>query len=696
MTARSGAAQQRRARRTKCVGQRRPISAGRWIGYLSKMRKSLLLWPLAFTSLFGCGGDPEETTPTTTTGSTTSTAEIPDEGVPDECDPLVPTACVLPFPSSRYLTDDAATPTGKHVHFPEGALPSPGGGKVVIPPDGFAVLDGFSPGLAPFTHLPGATVKGLASPLDIERSLEPDSPTVIIDAETGERVPHFAELDTSVDEGKEDRRAFYVRPVVRLKDATRYIVAIRNVVSEGGQPLEPSLAFAALKNGTVYNHPSIDARRPLYEDIFKRLNDAGVEKDTLQIAWDFTTASKECHTKWAVAMRDDALAIAGDMGPDYVVDQVIDAPEAGIARRIEGHMTVPLYLDAPDAGARMVLGADGMPQQNGTADYPFSVMIPEVCTTGMPCPLVQYGHGLLGGRDEIDAGNLKTFIQTHGYVMFATDWLGMSNDDNTTIANIVAEGDMSKFATTTERSLQGFVNAILAMRMMGGGFATDPSVMFNGTSAIDPSQKYYYGNSQGGILGGALMALHVDVTRGVLGVPGQSYNLLLHRSEDFDPFFVILKIAYKDPIEQNIALGLVQMMWDRGEPTGYTAYLSGADRLPNTPDHQVLIHVAIGDHQVTTLGAHVMARAAGAKSKSPAMRPIFGVEEVALPHEGSTIVEFDFKQPPEPITNVPPSEGEDTHGWVRRLPDAQSQMNTFLRTGQVVEVCPEKCQYDKP
>jgi hypothetical protein len=660
------------------------------------MRYPRLLWPLAAALLAGCSGETSDTTGNTTTETGTGTVvDPPDEGVPDECDPLVPTECVLPFPSNRYLTDDAATPTGKHVLFPEGALPEPNGGAL-MPPDGFAVLDGFSPGLAPFTLLPGATVTGLPDPTSIAKSLEPECPTVIIDAETGERVPHIAELDMTVAEGYEDRRVLFVRPVVRLADATRYIVAIRHVVGEDGKDIEPSLAFQALRDGTPYKHPSIDARRALYDDIFAKLGAAGVEKGSLQIAWDFTTASKENHTATAVYMRDDALVVAGDMGPPFTVDSMVDAPEAGIARTIEGHMTVPLYLDKLDTGARLNLGADGLPAQNGTAEVPFSIMIPEICAQGTPCPLLQYGHGLLGGRDEIEAGNLKTFTQTHGYVMFATDWIGMSDDDNNTLANIIAVGDISQFATTPERSMQGFVNAILAMRMMGGGFVADPSVTFNGVSAIDPTQKYYYGNSQGGILGGVLMALHVDVTRGILGVPGQPYNTLLHRSSDFTPFFTILKIAFKDPVAQNIALGLVQMLWDRAEPTGYTAYLKGDDKLPNTPDHEVLLHVAIGDHQVSPLGAHIMARTVGAKSMSPAFRPIFGVEEAAMPYTGTAIVEFDFKQPPEPIFNVPPSMGEDTHGWVRRLPEAQQQMDTFLRTGQVVEVCPGLCQFDKP
>lgn len=659
------------------------------------MRLSPILLPLTLALVAACSDEPG-TNPisgtTTTTDSTTTSSTTPSETVKDACDPLVPTACVLPFPSSRYLADDAKTVTGKHVFFAPDTLPKMQNFKP-MPGDGFAQIDGFSPGLAPFTHMPGATITGLPDPDHIADSLADDCPTVLLDTKTGLRVPHFAELDAN---GTDDeRRVLYVRPVVRLHDATRYIVAIRHIKDASGADLPASAAFAAFRDGTAYDHPSIEPRRALYDDIFEKLGAAGIDKADLQIAWDYTTASKENLTGPAVKMRDDALATVGSAGPDFAIDMAIDAPEAGIARRIEGHMTVPLYLKTaePDPDGRLVLGDDGLPKQNGTADYPFTVLIPDACTTGEPCPLVQYGHGLLGGRGEVGSGAVTSFITKYKYVAFATDWIGMAGDDSSTLANIVAAGDISKFAVTPERTMQGFVNAILAMRMMSGGFATDPVATFAAGPAIDPSQRFYYGNSQGGIFGAALMTLHVDVTRGVLGVPGMPYNLLLHRSQDFGTFFFILKATFPDPVDQNIVLGLVQTLWDRGEPNGYAPYMRGDDRLPNTPDKDVLIHVAIGDHQVSPLGAHVMARAVGARSMKPAVRPIYGVEEAEMPYEGSAIVEFDFGLPPEPITNTPMLEGEDPHGKVRKLDEAQAQMDTFLRTGKVIATCDGPCVF---
>jgi hypothetical protein len=353
-------------------------------------------------------------------------------------------------------------------------------------------------------------------------------------------------------------------------------------------------------------------------------------------------------------------------------------------------MTVPLYLDKPSSGAILNVGPDGLPVQNGTATYPFLVHIPYSATTGTPGALLQYGHGLLGGRDEIEAGNVQEMANEKNFVVFATDWIGMASDDVSGIIGVISGGNIGDFKRTPDRLHQSFVNGLLAMRMMSGAFAQDDAVKFNGVSAIDPAQRYYDGNSQGGIFGACYMAITTDVTRGVLGVPGQPYGLLLNRSKDFDPFFSIMRATFPNALDQQIVLGLIQMVWDRAEPGGYSHHIT-QDMLPGTPAHDVLLHVAMGDHQVNTLAAHIMARTVGAKNIAPVNRTIFGIEEVMAPHTGSAMVEWFFGNAPDPITNIPPSDGEDPHGKVRKLASAKSQKDVFLRTGVVQNFCTGPC-----
>lgn len=608
-----------------------------------------------------------------------------------DCDPLVPTQCGYPFPSNVWLDDDASTVTGKRVAFGKTSLPF-ASGNAHVDPSWWADSDGFSPGQPALVHLPGATTAGLPTQDTIELSLGDASPTVIIDAETGERIPHFSELDMSLPGEDDEERALIVRPVVRLKDATRYIVAIRKVVNASGKSIAPSPAFQALRDGTASCDPSVEARKSLYADIFGRLEKAKIPRADLQIAWDFTTASKENNTRVLVAMRDDALSKVGALGPEYTItssEEFTEAQNPRIWRRFLVSMKVPLYLDKPGPGGRLVLGEDGLPKQNGWADYEIIVHVPHAAKLGQKLGLIQNGHGLLGGKGEGSDGYLAEFANRHGYVAFSVDLIGMAGEDVSTITDAIVS-DAGKFRISVDRQQQGIVNSLLAMRLMSGRFVDEPLVQYNGASVIDPTLRFYRGDSQGGIFGTTYMSVSTDVTRGLVSVPGMPYSMLLDRSADFGPFFLFLKGAYGTGRNIQMVEGLLQMLWDRSEPNGYAPYIR-ENMLPGTPAHDLLIHVAIGDHQVTPLGAHIIARTVKAKNLSPVNRSVFGLEEAPAPLEGAAMVEYDFGLPPSPTTNTPPKDGDDPHGAVRSLDASYSQANEFFRTGVIKAYCDGSC-----
>ncbi|MFV8754933.1 hypothetical protein ACNOYE_30665 [Nannocystaceae bacterium ST9] len=604
-----------------------------------------------------------------------------------DCDPLVPEYCAFPFPNNVFSEADPSTPTGRRLALSAELLPKTDYSPM---PDPWNEADGFSPAATMMAFLPGATVEGLPTPITIEASLEPDSPTIVFDAETGERVAHFAELDMSHDDP--DRRAFMIKPVVGLEPDRRYIVAIRGVVDGSGTAIAASEAFAALRDDLASDEPSVEARRPLYADIFARLEDAGVARADLQLAWDFTTASTVDTTGRLIHMRDEGLALLGEGpgdGPDYEITSVEMDPAPGVAMRLEILMTVPLYLDDPGPGGNMLFGPDGLPEPSGTAQYPVLVHIPS-SAVDEPAKPVAYGHGLLGSRYEINAEHLLNFCAEGNTVVFATDWIGMSEDDTTNIATLLAAGRIDDFSTVTDRLQQGLFNAMAAMRLIRGPLVDDPLLQGPNGSMIDPSEGWYFGGSQGGIFGATYMAITTDVERGVLAVPGQPYNLLLNRSVDFVDFFTLLKGSYPDGIDLRFLLELTQLLWDRVEPSGFSRHIID-DPLPGTPPHEVLTLVSIGDHQVTTLGAHVMAREIGIPQIKPVNRGLWGIDEVDQPYQGSAMIEYDWGLPPEPIQNVPMTEGDDPHGALAGSAEAAMTVEQFLRTGVVETFCDGVC-----
>jgi hypothetical protein len=186
------------------------------------------------------------------------------------------------------------------------------------------------------------------------------------------------------------------------------------------------------------------------------------------------------------------------------------------------------------------------------------------------------------------------------------------------------------------------------------------------------------------------MALSQDVTRGLLGEPGAPYNILLDRSADFNGFFLIVQGIYPNPLDIQLGLGLIQSLWDRAEPDGYLPYITD-DPLPNTPKHNVLLHVAIGDQQVTPLGAHFIARTLGAQQLKPVNREIYGIPDAESGFSGNGMCEWDFGLPASqtPVTNTPPLASlPDPHDALRKQGDAQDMADVFFRTGTVVQTCP--------
>lgn len=649
----------------------------------------------------------------------------PEGGVPllgADCDPMVPTFCGLPFPSNVYLDDDPGgrNPSGKSVRFGSTSLPKPVGSEEHCSPELLFDHDGFSPSQAPMTHLLRAKCAECATPHSIEHSLDDDSPTVLLDAETGERVPHWVDIDANVaDNDDTDRRLFMLRPAVRLKYGTRYIVAIRNVEDLDDERIPPTPVFRALRDGRSLDAGSpaerwtVYARRKLYADIFAKLQAAGVKRSELQVAWDYTTASRENITGAAVSMRDKALEAVGDDGPTFVVKQVTDFPDAtqspNILRRIEVVMRVPLFLTAatstPKKGGaldRLNLNEGGELVQNGTMEHEVLILVPRSVLGGKKHGLLQNGHGLFGDKVEGANGFLAQTANEHHYVAFSTNFFGFDGDS----VALAAEGFLGRcevLKSFPERQVQGMINQLLAMRMMRGRVAKIGIKDAAGKVVLEPdwldaNLRAYRGDSQGGIMGATYMALSTDVTRGLLGEPGMPYNLMLPRSVDFLKYALLLNAGFGfDPVANQLVLGLVQMSWDRCEPAGFAGHVEH-DLLPGTPAHSVILHVARGDHQVSNYGAHMMARAIGAAQlqsndpEQPVWEHYFGIQEAAAPvNDRSVMVEYDFGLAPNPDVNRANTDGCDPHDRVRLLAPSFTQQDEFFRTGRIAWHCKGAC-----
>lgn len=605
-----------------------------------------------------------------------------------DCDPLVPEYCGFPFPSNVYTIEDPTTPTGRRVRFGEEMLR----GNDSTPWD---YSDGFSAGTPIMTQLNGATGKELGGQLDIEQSLGADSPTMLLDAETGELVPHFAEIDAQARTAEE--RATMIRPAVRLRDNARYIVAFRNLTNEDDEVIEASAEFAALRDGSASDDESIEARRDLYEDIFAKIEAKGWSRDEIQIAWDFNTASDENNTGWLLHMRDTAFElIEQDGGFKYTIETLeLDTDEGAIdptniAFRIFGTFRVPLFMSSEEPGSVLLLDDDDTPMVNSETpwtDVPFEVLIPQSAKDS-PAPIIEYGHGLFGEKEQIQSSHFRSFMNEYNYIFVGTDLQGMSDPDVDAVIAALGSGKFSEIQTMWDRLHQGFLNHLVLLRMMKTAFSQDPMV----GQYVKGDEAYYHGISQGGIMGSVILAATNDVDRGALGVMGMPYSLLVFRSVDFDQFLTLIRLFYPDRRTNQLLLGMGQMPWDRVEPMGWAHHVT-ENAIGGVNTKEVLMRAAIADHQVTTVGAHILARTMKAPLLDSGLQDagirydIWGLDKVESTDSGSFYIELDFGLPGEPACNVPMPLCNDPHERPRRLQSSRIQLDEFLRNGTGTNHC---------
>mgnify|MGYP001233308639 CR=1 FL=1 len=636
-------------------------------------------------------------------GSSGSAPKTPEElGIDltnaDRCDVLVPQRCLLPLPNDFYTVADDAAPTGRRVEFVAESLPANNKG-VHVDPAAWRFNDGFSPGSAVLAFFPGVDLaaSGTARIDDIGRSLDDDSPTVVINLLTGERVPHWAELDQNAPEGE---RTLILRAAVNYQDGNRYAVVFRSLVDASGAAIAPSPAFRAYRDGERTTDAAFEARRAHFDEIFDGLAIRGIARDDLQLAFDFTVASTENLTGRMLRMRDDAFGRLLDAAPSFTVDDVEENVRPEIARRITGTYRVPSYLTGDGGpGSALALGPNGLPVwQVKDLVAPFQCTIPpSAFASDAPARGVVYGHGLLGDYGEVNSSIVREMAERHVIVNCATNEIGMAEEDVGNAVRIL--DDLSFFHTLADRLQQGLLNELFLGRLMvhADGFAAHPAFRRDdGSPLLDRSQLSYDGNSQGAILGGALLAIGQDFTRGVLGEAGMNYSFLLQRSVDFDDYKLIYAPAYPDPYDQLVGIQIIQMLWDRGETNGYASHVT-RDPLPGTPVKKVLLLGAVGDHQVSEYALQVQARTMGANGHVPYAAPDrttnedkgWGIAPIpSYPWDGSAYFLFDTGAVLSPLGNVPPREGHDPHDDTPRIPAAQDLKSAFLRPdGVVLDVC---------
>lgn len=587
--------------------------------------------------------------------------------------------CIYPWPSNYYTEADAESPTGLRIALSAGLLPTNVDGAA-FPIELVNGQQGFTPNAQiRFALAAGVDVAALPPIDDIGRSLADDAPIVLVRASDGTRWPYFAEADANDQEG--DPRTIFVRPMRRLDGGERYIVAVRGLRDPSGVELPPSPLFRALRDELSTDLPALEAERARYDEIFATLAAAGAPRGELQLAWDFTTNPDEAIARdfAAIAPQVEARASKGDLG--YTITSIQENPGEAVPLVIEGTFTVPSCL-AGDAGpgAVFVRTPEGLPDCSGTAEAPFWIGVPAgVYETKATAPMAIYGHGLLGsGADALDIAE-----QTSGLIVAGTDFWGMSEEDIGTVIEMFG-ANFAGGAAVGDRLLQSAANFTTLAYLAQGELAADPALQ----GLLDPSQVYYLGGSQGGIMGGTVTAMADNLERGVLVVGGANYSLMIWRSSAFGQLNDIWKATQPDVHDREILFALFQAVFDRADPLSVRAVTEAAG-------DKLLLIESIGDAQVPNIASEMMARTYGMKLVEPPVYPVYGLEGAPPMFEGSALLQVDTKKLPlPPIENLPLPDDNGAHGSSTNTAAVQEIIAVFLQKGLVQNACSGACDPD--
>jgi len=684
---------------------------------------------------------------------------------PGQCENLMAAHCLTPWPSTALMEEVGdATETGYRLKLPFIFLSGVAGPP--LDPAPVNEFDGFSIGAQVLMHFPagvdleasgaatlrapGCCGQSSATPYvgvrtQDGRSVEHDSPTVLLDTVTGERVLHWVELDANA-EGNPGRQLLILRPSKMLKAGRRYIVAVRNLVDPLGAKVGAEPVFRNLKFQHPTTIPEVETRREHFEGIFAELHQAGIPRWNLIAAFDFVTRSHDQLTSRLPDLRDDAFSYIDSIAPDdrsgvEVTDVLAygdcSDPSQRIWRRVGGTFEFPYYLtgDTDNFGSLTFPNdaPDGTPVRNGTHAYPFDIAVPCSVKRGEEVghPLM-LGHGLFGtGRQMVEGyadGGAVVGAGDTPYVAFATDWIGLSGGQFGTDALYLATqvigfpgpNRFNNFPTFPARLHTGQLNHLVLSKMMHTGFFNRMPIFWadlsDPTSGVLPVGEIgsYFGVSLGGIHGGVVAAVDPYTERYQLDVPGVNFAFLIERSTQFELFLNLLRgVGLTDPMETELVFQALQEIWTPADPSAFVSNVTGLvdPPLSGVPPKKVLVTGAWLDKQVSNQSTEIMVRSMGIPSLQGSLQA--ELEEIPDVDAGAEGIDngfamyatgwYDVFDPAYDaviplLANRIPNGICDPHGIPRlTIPAGIQQQAEFLRPGgKIKNFCTDTCDGQTP
>lgn len=622
-------------------------------------------------------------------------SDIPDMGLPDmlpdagpmdlgfygpnDCDPINPDLCAMPWPTNRFLEPDDSSPRGALFFVFSNALPSNRMDQL-IETQNLGFHDGYSPSTPIHVFLERFDTSGLPDEDDLEASLAEDARFMLfrID-EQGEltRLAYWIEAE-SVDANTR----VTLRPARWLEPGGRYAVVARRLRTNDGLPVPPPPAFVALRDGATEG-TGLARRQPSFNEVLALLQGEGLDPGEFVVAWDFLVADADILSARLRSMVETTLATPVRF---TTTSTVYDG--GGLDVRLEGTFRCPDFLGPGVVQDRpfrvLVSGPEEVPQPTGELDVPFRIFLPgetiraSTSTTG--APIVQLGlppfsELPLADLDGLDP-SLLAFTRSGPYVVAASPWPGL--DPPSAPVWSEAASNAGLYRVPAEQLLQAVVQQVQFSRVLTRILGEIPWVDSH-EADVSRIDLLAFGLTAGPA--SAVAALSPEVGRTVLVRPQLDIPLSATRTRRLNRDLADLSTAYGGSAPAQLALAAAQLFFDEAHPQAFLDELRTRD---------LLVTLVQGDHEATHLEGERWARSLQAPALTPfADRPLQRLDGAPAPYQGSAVVLFDLGVDlPAPGPNVP--DGQDPGPDLFDSPAHRALLRNFFDNGGRVD-CEGPC-----
>ena len=334
------------------------------------------------------------------------------------CQPFASKPCLLPFPNNLYTVKDPSSVTGRRVHLPRRRDADQHRGQ----PD-----QGRGPTTETTASAPAATSSSACPARQPRRpptdeSRPADRHVGGVQTERADRRHRRPDPRAAADLGgarlQRARCGEHHAPHPPRQELHRGAPLHRR----DAQPEEPERERRSKpRPGSSCSGmasplpPAEQSQKARYDSIFKSLQQAGIQRGNLYMAWDFTVMSRRSLSSRMLHIRNRAFLQLGDanladgiaagQAPAFQVTSQEDftpAEDPRVMRIVKGTFQVPCYLTTDDCAIGggfhySSANAEAPPTQKpgNMATAPFQCIIPQAAASN-PARASLYGHGLLG------------------------------------------------------------------------------------------------------------------------------------------------------------------------------------------------------------------------------------------------------------------------------------------------------------